>query len=154
MPLINHIPAALKSLRLKAGLSQRAAAAQVRERTGACLTQAMLSQWERGDQKPSLESLGYLLEGLGFNLRDLDRVLGVAPREGQDTPPAEEGLIEEIRSRLRAEPQFGSVLYAALRSAQVTDSTPTPDSRLADVERALEAKIQALEDRLDRFTNG
>jgi transcriptional regulator with XRE-family HTH domain len=75
--VIEHLGPALQLLRESIGLSQREAALRCRRfdarpGAGARVTQAMLSQWERGAQHPSLASLAALLGSMEYRLVDLE----------------------------------------------------------------------------------
>lgn len=115
MSLLKELPGALKQIRVGVGLSQRAAAILIRDRTGAGVTQAMISQWERGEQRPSLDSLEATLDALGCSLADLHEALALAAEGVEPTPSAKdpvdaflaftdhrEDLDPKVRQRLRA----------------------------------------------------
>ncbi len=69
MPVFDELGKALRWLREKAGLRQYETA------TAAGITKAMLSAYETGKQRPSLESLEKVLDALGADLVALDRAL-------------------------------------------------------------------------------
>lgn len=78
---LRHLPVVLARLRRRAGhKTQRAAARAIRARAGGSISYASLSRWERGAEKPSLESVVRLLDGLGYDLKtlqdELDRAAG------------------------------------------------------------------------------
>lgn len=74
--MFEQLGAALRLLREEAGLSQRALALRCRQSLADCsVTQAMLSQWERGEQMPALRTVGQVLEVLGCDLFDLHQSL-------------------------------------------------------------------------------
>lgn len=69
MPVFDELGKALRWLREKAGQRQYETA------IAAGITKAMLSAYETGKQRPSLDSLEKVLEALGVDLVDLDRAL-------------------------------------------------------------------------------
>jgi transcriptional regulator with XRE-family HTH domain len=97
----------------------------------------MISQWERGEQRPTLESLDGLLDALGVSLADLASTAWLVAREhGEGGPDAEDGrpeagspsaqaaildrqlgqLLERAPGRLPAEALLVSVVRAARSS--------------------------------------
>jgi len=80
MKLLESFPEALRRLRNGAGLSQRQLAKRSRTQD-ARITQAMISQWERGTQFPSLESLASFLETLDLTFEDLGTMMGLVESE-------------------------------------------------------------------------
>ncbi len=71
MALLQGLGRALRWLRDSRGLRQYQVA------DAAAVTKAMLSAYETGRQKPSLDTLERLLEALGCDLADLQRALAV-----------------------------------------------------------------------------
>lgn len=76
MTIFEHIDRALRHLRE----GQRARQYQVAEEAG--ITKAMLSAYETGKQKPSLETLDKILAALGCDLIDLHDALAVFQAPG------------------------------------------------------------------------
>lgn len=85
MARFDRLGLVLSMLRMKRGESQKTLA----RRAG--LTASMVSCFEKGTKKPSLDSLGRLLDALGVELGELDRALeetswleeAVKPRGGR-----------------------------------------------------------------------
>lgn len=86
MIIFDHIDRALRHLRE----GRRTRQYQIAEEAG--ITKAMLSSYETGKQKPSLETLDKILEALGCDLVDLHEALAVfqadSPRERPMRPPS------------------------------------------------------------------
>ncbi len=153
MAFFDHLPAALKILRGRTGLSQRASAKRVQDRTGASLTQSMLSQWEGGEQRPSLESLGNLLSGFDFGLRDLESALAQASRESrkkEGTPLGieDQALLLTLRERLRTEPHFRQILEQEIDSAAGLESIQELLQGIEGLRHALHRRAKAMEAKL------
>jgi len=134
-----------------AGLSQRAAASKIRDLTGAGVTQAMISQWERGEQRPSLDSLEALLFGLDCSLADLhhalkeveaggpglaveadpvDALLALADRQGTGDP--------RLRMRLRA-------LLDLVDIGGLPNKLHDVSTKIGRLERLMRSEIENLE---------
>lgn len=108
MKIFEGLGMALQAMRLKAGYSQRALAAKCRASEGGSqVTQAMLSQWERGAQVPALKGLDTVLETLGFDLIDLQEVLEkggarvVVPRAKRRRRQVERARLETLTQELQ-----------------------------------------------------
>lgn len=108
-----HLNLAIRQLRKRAGLSQRASVDMIRANTGSSLNTMMVSRWERGERSPSVDSLGAFLWGLGYSLRDLcDALEASSVKAGTPTDwwretlkqleVDEESRLEAVR-KLRAE---------------------------------------------------
>jgi transcriptional regulator with XRE-family HTH domain len=82
MPRFENIGKALRLLREKQGKSQNDLAQT------AGITSAMLSNYETGEKKPSLDSLGKVLDALGLYLGKIDDALDMV----NDRPPRREQL--------------------------------------------------------------
>lgn len=78
-----HLNLAIRQLRKRAGLSQRAAVEKIRAVTGSSINTMMVSRWERGERSPSVDSLGAFLWGLGYSLRDLCDALEETSRKSE-----------------------------------------------------------------------
>ncbi|MEM8960013.1 MAG: helix-turn-helix transcriptional regulator [Acidobacteriota bacterium] len=83
--LLGALPHALRILRERAGYrSLRPAAERIRSRTGASLSKATLSEWERGT-RPVTDSLIFFLIGLGYDFCDLQQALDEQARTVQSS---------------------------------------------------------------------
>ena len=144
---LRNLPMVIKRLRLRAGFkTQRAAARAVRRKSGGAFNSACLSRWERGQEKPTLETVVAFLDGLGYDLRtlqdELDRADGeVVEQPRPDTPPpaADPGdatvsrRLEELEQRLRSLEGGGSGSDRPCREPQVLlsgNDRPCRGSRL------------------------
>jgi transcriptional regulator with XRE-family HTH domain len=96
MALLQALGRALRWLRDSRGLRQY----QVAEAAG--VTKAMLSAYETGRQKPSLDTLERLLEALGCDLADLDHALALVNERPlarqRELPPAPSGPVRGTES--------------------------------------------------------
>lgn len=82
MRIFDHLDRALRHLRE----DRRTRQYQIAEEAG--ITKAMLSAYETGKQKPSLETLDKLLAALGCDLVDLHQALAIFRSEPSREPPA------------------------------------------------------------------
>lgn len=112
--MIEGFGRALRLLREAAGLSQREVARRCHEvelpgRPGRRVTQAMVSQWERGEQMPSLMSLAALLRSLGVGFEHVGWALSTVREVGQGDGGAlgekarDQQMLEEYRWRCARE---------------------------------------------------
>lgn len=81
MRIFDHLDRALRHLRE----DRRTRQYQIAEEAG--ITKAMLSAYETGKQKPSLETLDKLLAALGCDLVDLHQALAIFRSEPSREPP-------------------------------------------------------------------
>ena len=98
----------LREARLRAGLTQAA----LGRRTGR--TQSQIARWERGDVKPSLETLRELIRACGLELtfrlanyddsyvRDIEELLDLEPDQRVDLALAREAFNRELRAAAAA----------------------------------------------------
>lgn len=82
MPVFEGLGKALRWLREKQGKRQYELAGEAR------VTKAMLSAYETGKQRPSLETLEKILDGLGADLEALGDALDLVNERPRSTPPA------------------------------------------------------------------
>lgn len=147
MGIFNQIDRALRHLRE----DRRTRQYQVAEAAG--ITKAMLSAYETGKQKPSLESLDKILEALGCDLLDLHYALTVyrQPRESKRGAAADELAPATPRSPADT-PDLGFDAGGVCRSLA---ASPPPDvySTLGIEERLGRDEEQALTQVLDGFHN-
>lgn len=97
MPVFAGLGKALRWLREKRGLRQYEVARAAR------ITKAMLSAYETGKQRPSLESLEKVLGALGADLADLARALdhvNERPGPGVEVPAPPTGAAPDVRAIL------------------------------------------------------
>jgi transcriptional regulator with XRE-family HTH domain len=138
--ILNGLGPALRWLRDRRGKKQYQVAA------AAGITKGMLSAYETGRQRPSLETLDKLLETLQCNLNDLHNALQIVNgRPGElirpavwNQPPA---LASQLASEVAEGTESGSDLYRVLRIEQ-----PLP----AEEERALSQMLDGFH-RLVRY---
>ena len=159
MSLLDNLPGALRLLRLEAGLSQRAAAAQIREKTGSGVTQAMISQWERGEQRPSLDSLEAVLDGFGRSLAELHSALdGIEPRRASRNDPVDEFLAladrredsdPQLRERLRALLDMVDIAHLPEKLEEVTSEISRLESFMRSEIENLERQLRDLKSKPD-----
>ena len=106
-----HLDVAIRQLRKRSGLSQRAAVDRIRSVTGSSINTMMISRWERGERSPTVDSLGALLWGLGYTLHDLCAILDELRRREIDGDwwgvvskdlEVEEDVREELADRILA----------------------------------------------------
>ena len=88
-----HIGATIKMLRTKAGMLQGELA------DASSLTKQQISKYERGIQRPNLESLEKLMNALGINRLELDQALSEVERAGVASGELEEEAEEQERRR-------------------------------------------------------
>jgi len=81
MPVFEGLGKALRWLREKQGKRQYELAKDAR------VTKAMLSAYETGKQRPSLETLEKILDGLGADLGALGDALDLVNERPRSTPP-------------------------------------------------------------------
>ena len=93
MRIFDHLDRALRHLRE----GRRTRQYQIAEAAG--ITKAMLSAYETGKQKPSLETLDKLLEALGCDLIDLHQALAIFQNGPPGDPPR-----SHLRSPARRRP--------------------------------------------------
>jgi len=147
MGIFNQIDRALRHLRE----DRRSRQYQVAEAAG--ITKAMLSAYETGKQKPSLESLDKILEALDCDLLDLHYALAVY------RPPIEskEGLTadELAPGTPRRPPEASDFDFDASRVCRSLPAPPLPDvySTLGIEERLERDEEQALTQVLAGFHN-
>lgn len=97
MPVFAGLGKALRWLREKRGLRQYEVA------RAAGITKAMLSAYETGKQRPSLESLEKVLGALGADLADLARALDHVNERAvpaAEAPPLAGGVAPDVRAIL------------------------------------------------------
>lgn len=98
MPVFEGLGKALRWLREKQGKRQYELADEAR------VTKAMLSAYETGKQRPSLETLEKILDGLGADLAALDDALDLVNERPRalSAPVAREGEVD-VRALLGVE---------------------------------------------------
>ncbi|NJL28631.1 MAG: helix-turn-helix domain-containing protein [Thermoanaerobaculia bacterium] len=152
----------MRQIRVSTGLSQRAAASQIRDRTGAGVTQAMISQWERGEQRPSLDSLEAFLVGLDRSLADLHQALTMVEK-GETPPPPEDDPIDallafanrrnqvdpKVRQRLRALVDLVDIGGLPGKLQEVTGKIGRLEHLMRHEIESLEKQLHELRDDLD-----
>jgi len=124
MKLLEFLPETLRRLRKNAGLSQRQLAQRSREHD-ARITQAMISQWERGMKQPSLESLASLLETLDLTFEDLGTMMWLVESESLEAGHREgvdvDADLEKALSRAHLSVRRAYVLLAFDRPGLFTN---------------------------------
>ena len=105
--LLDHLPQALRLLRESRNLTQDAAATQIRKNTGVKVTAARISQWERGEEKPSMASFLAFVEGLDRTLHDFARAVD---QVAEGIPPAARAAIAELEQRAENDPDFRALI--------------------------------------------
>jgi len=113
--LADHLPTALRYLRESRGLSQDAAAAQIRERTGTRVAGPRISQWETGKESPSSTSLCAFLDGLEADFRELQRLVDLV---AEGIPPSAQEAIEQYERRMGSDPDFRARLESLERQME------------------------------------
>ena len=84
MDALENLGPALRSLRRRAGVTQKLAVELAERETGVKISTHRLSRWERSLATPSLSELMALLAGLGYTLWDFSNVL--EGKERDDDP--------------------------------------------------------------------
>jgi len=109
-----HIGATIKMLRTRAGMLQGDLADVSR------LTKQQISKYERGIQRPNLDSLEKLMNALGINRLELDQALSEVERAAVAAGEREEEAEEEERrreARQRAVQGLGEAIDELVRQA-------------------------------------
>lgn len=132
MPVFDELGRALRWLREKAGLRQYETA------TAAGITKAMLSAYETGKQRPSLESLEKVLDALDADLAALERALDHV----NERPPRRSGT-----GGARALPASSPAGRVDVRAVLAVDHLP------AEEEAALQQMLDGFH-RLLRYFHG
>ncbi len=133
------LPGILRRLRRRSGgRTLRSAAEKIERRTGVKLDPSRISRWERGESKPSLESLMAFLDGLGFSFMTLHWELGKAARE--------------VAAASAAGDPAAEVGTADVREGAGTDPLTELAGRVIWLEEQVE-ELQELEDRIEELEN-
>ncbi len=113
---LSRLGPALKDLRWAARKTQ----AEIRDATG--MNAPQLSRYENGHEVPSLESLVKYLSALDCDLCDLQRVLtgDASPKPKVDREAALEGLANEVKKRLREDPDIGEFFTQTKKIKKMT----------------------------------